>query len=139
MATVIAFIVKEDGAYGVMFPDFPGAVTGGDTLDEALRRARATLEAHVEALIEEGIALPELRSLDAITADDSLADLRGEADLVAAIEVDLPGKSVRVNVSFDERLLERIDRAAAAVGESRSGFLAAAAKRRIAESGSAAA
>lgn len=132
MATVIAFIVREDSAFGVMFPDFPGALSGGDTLDEALRRGRDTLEAHVEALLDAGITLPRLRSLDEITADPELAELRADADLVAAVDVDLPGKSVRVNVSFDERLLERIDRAASTLGESRSAFLANAARERIA-------
>jgi predicted RNase H-like HicB family nuclease len=133
MATASAFIVKEADAYGVMFPDFPGALTGGETLDEAVRRAHATLAAHVEAIVEDGMPLPALRGLDELQADEGLAELREDADLVAAVEVDLPGRSVRVNVSFDERLLERIDRAAAEVGESRSGFLAAAAKRRIGE------
>jgi predicted RNase H-like HicB family nuclease len=133
MSTVIAFIVKESDGYGVMFPDFPGALTGGETLDEAMRRAHATLEAHIAALTADGLPLPSLRSLDDLQTDEGLAELREQADLVAAVEAELPGKSVRVNVSFDERLLERIDRMAAEVGESRSGFLAAAAKRRIAE------
>lgn len=124
MATVIAFIVRGENAYGVSFPDFPGALTGGDTLDEAMNRAHVTLQAHVEALIEAGIPLPPIHSLEEIDTS--------EADLVTAVKIDLPGKSVRVNVSFDERLLERIDRAANGAGESRSAFLANAAKQRLA-------
>jgi metal-responsive CopG/Arc/MetJ family transcriptional regulator len=38
---------------------------------------------------------------------------------------------MRLNISLDERLVEAIDRAAAAVGQTRSGFLADAAKTRL--------
>ncbi|MGB8365566.1 MAG: type II toxin-antitoxin system HicB family antitoxin [Rhizomicrobium sp.] len=31
---VIALIHEEDGAYGISFPDFPGCVSGGNSLDE---------------------------------------------------------------------------------------------------------
>jgi metal-responsive CopG/Arc/MetJ family transcriptional regulator len=37
-----------------------------------------------------------------------------------------------LNISMDERLVARIDRRARELGESRSGFLAAAAKSRLA-------
>lgn len=123
MVTVFAFIVRGENAYGVSFPDFPGALTGGDTLDEALKRARETLDVHIEALIEAGIPLPAIRPLEEIDTS--------EAFLVFPLEVELPGKAVRVNVSFDERLLERIDRAANDAGESRSAFLANAVKQRL--------
>ena len=38
---------------------------------------------------------------------------------------------MRVNVSLDEGLLARIDKAAARAGQTRSGFLASAARERI--------
>lgn len=87
MQSIVAFVVRDGDAYGVMFPDFPGALTGGDTRNEALGRARDTIQAHVEALIEADMPLPELRSIDAIEADESLAGLRKEADMVAVIEI----------------------------------------------------
>ena len=132
MATIVALIHGKAGAYGISFPDFPGCVSGGRTLDEALRRGRETLATHVAALTGEGIVLPIVRDIDAIRADpESMPDF-ADATLVTAVELDLPGKSVRVNVSFDEKLLARIDRAAEAEGESRSGFLAEAARKRLA-------
>ena len=40
MTDYIALIHKEPGSdYGVSFPDFPGCVTAGRTLDEAKREA----------------------------------------------------------------------------------------------------
>lgn len=132
MAVIVALIHGKAGAYGISFPDFPGCVSGGRTLDEALRRGRETLASHVAFMIDEGALLPPIRDLEAIRADAEVAPAIADATLVTAVELDLPGKSVRVNVSIDERLLARIDRAAEAEGESRSGFLAEAARRRLA-------
>lgn len=132
MAVIVALIHGKAGAYGISFPDFPGCVSGGRTLDEALRRGRETLASHVAFMIDEGGLLPPIRDVEAIRADAEVAPAIADATLVTAVELDLPGKSVRVNVSIDERLLARIDRAAEAEGESRSGFLAEAARRRLA-------
>ena len=41
MATYIALLHKaKASSFGVTFPDFPGCVTGGETLEEAKRRWR---------------------------------------------------------------------------------------------------
>jgi predicted RNase H-like HicB family nuclease len=40
----IALIHKEpDSCYGVSFPDIPGVITGGDTIDEAMQQAAEVL------------------------------------------------------------------------------------------------
>jgi hypothetical protein len=57
------------------------------------------------------------------------ADLKDA--VVVAVEVELPARAVRVNVSLDENLLQAIDRAAAGAGQSRSAFLAEAARARL--------
>jgi predicted RNase H-like HicB family nuclease len=45
MPRYIALIHKEsDGCYGVSFPDIPGVITGGDTVDEALEQAGDVLQ-----------------------------------------------------------------------------------------------
>jgi metal-responsive CopG/Arc/MetJ family transcriptional regulator len=51
--------------------------------------------------------------------------------LLALIAVEVPGKALRVNISLDEGLLARIDKAAERAGQTRSGFLASAARERI--------
>lgn len=127
---VIALIHEENGAYGISFPDFPGCVSGGASLDEALRRGAETLAFHVAGMIEDGDAMPVLRALQELRRD---AEFRADAKnaVVAVVPVEFPGKAVRVNISIDERLLGAIDREAEARGESRSAFLATAAKERI--------
>jgi predicted RNase H-like HicB family nuclease len=132
MATIVALIHGEAGAYGISFPDFPGCVAGGRTLAEALRRGREALATHVGAMIGEGLALPEIHDLDVLQTDRGMNEDFDDATLVTTIELNLPGKAVRVNISLDEKLLQRIDRAAEEEGESRSRFLAEAARKRLA-------
>lgn len=128
---VYALLHKGNTDYGISFPDFPGCVSGGKTPEEALVRGRETLAFHVAGMVEDGLTLPRLRSLEELQTD---ADLREDFQdaIVALVPVELPGKPARINISIDEHLLGRIDEAAKAAGETRSGYLAKAAKRRLA-------
>jgi predicted RNase H-like HicB family nuclease len=132
MAIIVALVHGEKGAFGVSFPDFPGCVSGGATISEALRRAPEALASHIEAVAEEGYAMPEIRELDVIKADSKFAEDFSDAVMTAAVDVELPGRACRLNISMDEHLVARIDKRARELGESRSGFLAAAAKSRLA-------
>ena len=40
-------LIHKDSTFGVSFPDFPGCVTGGETIEEAIERAADILAAHV--------------------------------------------------------------------------------------------
>ncbi len=71
-----------------------------------------------------------MRSLELLKDDPAFREDSVDA-LIGVVDVDLPGKAVRVNISLEESLLKRIDRAAEMTGESRSGFLAQAAKARL--------
>ena len=45
MPHYVALIRRDsDGCYGVSFPDFPGVITGGDTIDEAMQEAVEVLQ-----------------------------------------------------------------------------------------------
>lgn len=47
----IAFIHKEpDSVYGVSFPDMPGCVSAGATIDKAVRNAVEALSGHVRLM-----------------------------------------------------------------------------------------
>ncbi len=124
MASYIALMRKAEGSdYGVEFPDFPGCVTAGRTLDEARRMAAEALALHVEGLREDGEALPAARALDAIMRDP------GNGDAVAFL-VDVPAPqrhAVRVNVTLPADIVQAIDRAS----KNRSRFLAEAAREKL--------
>lgn len=84
-------------------------------------------------MIEDGDALPVLRSLDEIQTDRGVLDEDDGIALLVVIPFEMPGKSVRLNISMDENLLAMIDAAATSSGLSRSAFLAEAARRKIRE------
>ncbi len=130
MTRVVMLIHGEAGNFGASFPDFPGATTGADDLDELYRKAAEMLSFHVGGLVEDGEPVPQARSLEELRGDPVFVEDSRDA-MIGLIEVDLPGRAVRVNISVEESLLKRIDRAAEAAGESRSGFLAQAAKARL--------
>lgn len=127
---VVALVHEEDGTFGISFPDFPGCVSGGSTVDEAIRRGQAALAFHVEGMIADGDPLPVLRSLAELRRDPDFVEDSKDAGIVF-VPFDLPGKAVRLNISIEEHLLEAIDREAEARRESRSAFLANAAKERL--------
>jgi predicted RNase H-like HicB family nuclease len=74
MVPVVALVHGVPGAYGVSFPDFPGCIAGGATVDEALRRGRDALGLHMASMIEVGEALPKIRDIAEIKADPEYAE-----------------------------------------------------------------
>ncbi|QCK88489.1 CopG family transcriptional regulator [Phreatobacter aquaticus] len=126
MRNYVALIHKDpESDFGVSFPDFPGCVSAGATLDEARDGAAEALALHIDGMIADGDAIPLPSSLDVIMADPENRD--GVAILVAAPA--RATRSVRFNVTMPEDVLGDIDRYAEANGFTRSGFLAAAAKK----------
>lgn len=112
---------------GVAFPDFPGCITVGDSVNEALQNAVEALEFHIEGMVDHGEEIPS-----ASEADTTPPEWAQKPDMIALITVAIPSKAVRIQVTIDEGLLGRIDRAAKARGMSRSAMLAEGARRVIA-------
>ena len=127
----VSLIHRDDTGYGVSFPDFPGCVSVGDTVDDAVRQGSEALAFHVEGLVADGEPMPPPRSIDAIKADPDLADWRQGADFVLIPLLLDRGTSRRVNISLDRGLLEAIDDEAKQRRMTRSAFLATAARHEI--------
>lgn len=132
MNYALGLIHHEGDSFGISFPDFPGCISTAQTMEAAITRGAQALALHVEGMREDDEAMPHLRSLTELQGDAQAAAWMRNA-VVAAVPVDFPGKAVRVNISMDEHLLDRVDRAARSAGQSRSAYLAEAAQRRIAE------
>ena len=127
-----AFIGKDEGSdWNVEFPDFPGCVTAGKTLEEATAFAAEALALHVHGIRADGQDVPAPSDAASLFAGRRSASRA----LVLVGLTPLKGAAKRVNVSLDEYLLAEIDTAASAAGTDRSSFLAAAARARI-EAGS---
>lgn len=128
MRSYIAVMSKEKRSdYGVHFPDLPGCVTAGKTLEEARRRGAQALALHLQGMVEEGLEIPEPSSLDRIVKDPSSAD--GVPFIVTVKEPE--SKAVRVNITLPARVLESVNAHVAKIGTTRSAFLAEAAMERI--------
>ncbi|CCD83918.1 putative DNA-binding transcriptional regulator [Bradyrhizobium sp. ORS 285] len=126
MRYYIGLIHKDaDSHFGVSFPDLPGVVTAGTTLDDARVMAEEALALHIEGLVEDGEAIPEPSSLEQIMSHRT--NRSGVAVLVPA-KVE-QSRAVRVNVTLPEDVLAQIDRYAEAHGFTRSGLLVQAAKK----------
>ncbi len=126
MPAYIALLHKDpDSDYGVSFPDFPGCITAGTTLEEAWRMAEEALAFHIDGMRSGGEPIPEPATVDAV-----MADPENEGALPFLVRVpDPPGRALRINVTLPEDLIAAIDRTT----KNRSRFLAEAARERLAQ------
>ena len=119
-----AIVDKDpDSDFSVLFPDFPGCVSAGDSVDEALRSAEEALSGHIGLMLDDGDEIPEPTPLEKVARESDATTIA-----IALVPVVFPGKARRVNVMLDEGLLSEIDR----VSDNRSRFLADAARAELA-------
>jgi predicted RNase H-like HicB family nuclease len=125
----IAYLHKDrDSDFGVSFPDFPGCVTAGRTLEEARQMAVEALALHIEGMIEDGQVVPEPSNLDAVENDQNM---RGAVAVLVGVEP-APDKTVRINITARQSQLEAIDRLAGKAGMTRSAYMVQSALNRFA-------
>lgn len=125
MASYVAIIHKdEETDFGALFPDFPGCVTAGASLDEVAAMAKEALALHVKGMREDGEQLPAPSTLEQ-AMNHELAK-----DAVACLVVELAEgqRTVRVNITLPENDLKEIDAFARRAGLTRSSLLAMGAR-----------
>ncbi len=129
MLNYIAVIHKEEESdFGVSFPDFPGCITAGTTIDDAKDMAQEALSGHVACMLEENLPLPKPSSLENISKNDDYKD----ASAYFVVGINVPKKEpIRFNASIDAELLSLIDLKAKQFGLTRSGFIAQAARKEL--------
>ena len=133
MANFIAVVHKDPKSdFGVSFPDFPGCITAGSSIDEAKDMAHEALSLHIKGMLEDGEKkIPPPSKLEDIMADPDYSD--ATAILVVTVSETKP-RSVRVNITVPEDMLRKIDAVAKKRGMSRSSFLVHAAQNAITSS-----
>jgi predicted RNase H-like HicB family nuclease len=115
----IAYLHKDGKSdYGVSFPDFPGCVTAGSTLEEARRMAGEALSLHIAGMRDDGESIPAPSTLDDLHNDPALKS--AVAFLVEATE---PEKTVRFNITARESQLSEIDKRARSARLTRSAYM----------------
>jgi predicted RNase H-like HicB family nuclease len=132
MANYIAIVHKDPRSdFGVSFPDFPGCITAGSTIDEAKDMAHDALSLHIKGMLEDSENIPTPSKLEDIMDDPQYSD--AVVILVVSVSEAKP-RSVRVNITVPEDMLRKIDNVAKKRGMSRSSFLVHAAQNAIASS-----
>ena len=115
-------IHKDKGSsYGVTVPDLPGCFSAGDTLDESMAMAREAIECHIEGLLMDGEAIPELQPLQNHLSNPEFAD-----GVWALIDVDfsrLSGEPVSFTAEMPKPILAMTDEIAEREGDTRSALL----------------
>lgn len=120
----IAIFEEEKKGISVTFPDVPGCVTFGKTLDEAVDMAHEALSMFVELELEAGADLPDARDKKEISA---LPEAKGNK--LIGIDVAEDGTDFEeVAVVLHKHLLERIEKYADSYGVGPADFLAVAAR-----------
>jgi predicted RNase H-like HicB family nuclease len=115
----IAYLHKEKTSdFGVSFPDFPGCITAGTTLEEARTLAVEALMLHMAGMLEDGDTLPKPSTLDELAKDPAM---KGAVAFLVSAEP--PEKTVRINITARESQIETIDRLAKARGMTRSAYM----------------
>ena len=100
MADYIALIHNDaDSDYSVSFPDFPGCVTAGATIDEARALATEALAFHVEGMREDGQEIPAPSPMAAVMTEREnrdavafLVTLREQAERHVRVQITLAEK-----------------------------------------------
>ncbi len=114
-----------DSAYGMHFPDLPGCFSASDELDQLIPNAVEALSLWFEDEAE--VDPSPVERIREVAADD----LAEGAFLVMVPWIGRSGRPARVNISIDRSMLAAIDQAAATRRQSRSAFLAEAARNEI--------
>ena len=97
-----ALIDGEKGDYGVAFPDLPGIVAMGSTIEEAMAHAEEALhDCAIEAKKDGSVPRPP-SAMEAVRVPSGHT-------LVSIPMTPISGRSVRANLSLDEGIAEFID------------------------------
>ena len=123
MKYAVALHKDADSVYGVSVPDVPGCFSAGETVEEALDNVREAIYAHLELLAEHGEPIPDDVEIDMERLIKN-KDYAGGIFAVVDVDIDdIKGPAERINLTVQRRALAKIDSAAKALNDSRSGLM----------------
>lgn len=132
MATLLYPVVAEwddqARAWSLLSPDFPEIASVAKPEGDVGQQASDALLTAIEARHEDGEPLPAPTSEPWALTEGWCQPTRNMLLFVAVPTEAPPAEPIRVNVSLDKHLLERIDSEASRRGMSRSAFLAEGAR-----------
>ncbi|MDP3488378.1 MAG: type II toxin-antitoxin system HicB family antitoxin [Bacillota bacterium] len=103
------FETCEEGGYTISFPDLPGCITEGDTIEEALAMAKNALELHLYAMERDGDDIPRPGDPASLNAPDG-----GFLSLVEAwmplVHIEMATRSVKKTLTIPSWLNDYADK-----------------------------
>jgi len=131
-ATYLGAVHGRAGNFGILFPDFLGCVSSGETVEAALRSGREALQFHVEGMDEDGDPIPEpqAHTLENIATTFAVPEDPDPDNWVGlmSVTVELPDQSDLVEIDIPLSLARDVD----AVTPDRKRFIIEATRREIA-------
>lgn len=106
-------VCGTDGHYGIVFPDFLGCVSAGETLIEVVAMGKEALQFHIGGMIEDGDLLPVPSAVDFARLQCEFSDPDDPADVepwvaVVAIEVKIPTFPNMIAVPIDAGIVREV-------------------------------
>jgi predicted RNase H-like HicB family nuclease len=120
-------IIQKEKKYGIVFPDFPGCVSFGDTIEEVYKNGIEALSLHINGMMEDNDLIPEPRTIEEIKkTSEEWYDFE-DAIFLYIPYIQEQNKVVRINISINQGLLNKID----TITKNRSAFLSEIAEKYI--------
>jgi predicted RNase H-like HicB family nuclease len=124
----LAYLHKDRNFdFGVSFPDFPGCITAGRTLEEAHRMAAEALALHIAGMAEDGETIPEPSTLDASAEDPAM---KNAVAFLVHVKPEAE-RTVRINITARAKQVELMDQMAGKAGMTRSAYMVQSALNRF--------
>jgi len=112
------------GAYGIVFPDVPGCVAMGTTIEEALVHASDALRDWYELAEQHGDDVAPPRPIEELRRDGEVAAALNEGSMLSSVPlIRETGKPTKANLSIDSGVLAALDAEARARDLTRSGMV----------------
>ena len=125
MKNYIGIIQKENKNYGIIFPDFKGCISVGDTVEDVYKNGIEALSLHINGLKEDNENIPEPSTLEEIKKNQGDWYNLDNSIIMFIPYIEEQAKTVRINITIEQTLLNKID----SVAKNRSAFLSQAAER----------
>ena len=113
-----ALIESGGRDYGVVFPDLPGIVAMGNTLDEAIRNAEEALQDYAIEASRDGLSLTPPSALE-----DVEVPLGSALTSILLVRTSPNRQSVRLNLTLDAEVADVITSEARRRGITRKSYL----------------
>ncbi len=95
--------IEADKEIGISFPDFPGCVSVGKTIEEAISNGVEALNFHIEGMIEESFEIPMPSAISTINN-------KIDSKYIVFVDIEIPeSRAKRINMTIPEFVISKAD------------------------------